>query len=62
MGAEQYTSGALAQAFTSDRFGRKGSILIWSIIFTIGVAIQTGTIDSVAQITFGYVAIGFYNL
>ncbi|KIJ53995.1 hypothetical protein M422DRAFT_24987 [Sphaerobolus stellatus SS14] len=45
--------GALGQAFTSDRFGRKGSILIWSIIFTIGVAIQTGTLNSVAQITFG---------
>ncbi|KAF8581688.1 general substrate transporter [Ramaria rubella] len=47
------SSGALAQAFTSDRFGRRGSILIWSCIFTVGVAIQTGTVHSVAQITFG---------
>lgn len=47
-------SGALGQAFTSDRFGRKGSILIWSIIFTIGVAVQTGTVRSVPQITIGY--------
>ncbi|KAF8529690.1 general substrate transporter [Hysterangium stoloniferum] len=45
--------GALAQALTTDRFGRKKSILIWTIIFTIGVAIQTGTVNSVAQITFG---------
>jgi SP family sugar:H+ symporter-like MFS transporter len=27
--------------------------LIWSIIFTVGVAIQTGTVDSVAQISIG---------
>lgn len=45
--------GALAQAFTSDRFGRRGSILIWSGIFTAGVAIQTGTTFSVAQLTIG---------
>ncbi|TEB04014.1 sugar transporter [Coprinellus micaceus] len=45
--------GALAQAFTSDRFGRRGSILIWSAIFTAGVAVQTGTGDSLAQITVG---------
>lgn len=45
--------GALTQAFTSDRYGRRGSILIWSIVFTIGVAIQTGTVNSVAQITVG---------
>jgi SP family sugar:H+ symporter-like MFS transporter len=45
--------GALGQAFTSDRFGRRGSILIWAAIFTIGVAIQTGTTFSVVQITIG---------
>ncbi|KAG6857299.1 hypothetical protein H0H87_006492 [Tephrocybe sp. NHM501043] len=45
--------GALGQAFTSDRFGRRGSILIWSAIFTIGVAVQTGTTFSLAQITVG---------
>ncbi|KAF5385355.1 hypothetical protein D9615_001062 [Tricholomella constricta] len=45
--------GALGQAFTSDRFGRRGSILIWAAIFTIGVAIQTGTEYSVVQITIG---------
>lgn len=51
-------SGALGQAFTSDRFGRRGSILIWSAIFTIGTAIQTGTAYSVAQITFCRFAAG----
>ncbi|KAI0073728.1 general substrate transporter [Panus rudis PR-1116 ss-1] len=45
--------GAIGQAFTSDRFGRKGSILIWSGIFTVGTAIQTGTTNSIAQITVG---------
>lgn len=45
--------GALAQAFTSDRFGRRGSILIWSAIFTVGVVIQTGTTFSIVQITIG---------
>ncbi|KAI5118779.1 hypothetical protein M0805_005660 [Coniferiporia weirii] len=45
--------GALGQALTSDRFGRKASILIWSAIFTVGVAIQTGTTFSIVQITIG---------
>ncbi|KAI0352263.1 general substrate transporter [Trametes cingulata] len=45
--------GALAQAFTSDRFGRRGSILIWSAIFTVGTAVQTGTVRSIVQITIG---------
>ena len=48
-----YVRGALAQAFTSDRFGRRGSILIWAVIFTVGVAIQTGTSFSIVQITIG---------
>lgn len=46
-------SGALSQAFTSDRFGRRGSILIWAAIFTAGVAIQTATQRSLPQITIG---------
>jgi MFS transporter, SP family, sugar:H+ symporter len=45
--------GALAQAFTSDGLGRRGSILFWAAIFTIGTAIQTATERSVAQITIG---------
>ncbi|KII94314.1 hypothetical protein PLICRDRAFT_36565 [Plicaturopsis crispa FD-325 SS-3] len=45
--------GSLGQAFTSDRFGRRGSIIIWSSIFTIGVVIQTATEYSIVQITIG---------
>ncbi|KAG1763553.1 general substrate transporter [Suillus occidentalis] len=48
---------AIAQAFTSDRLGRRGSILFWSAVFTIGVAIQTGTTYSLAQLVIGrYIA------
>ncbi|KAF8295744.1 general substrate transporter [Clavulina sp. PMI_390] len=45
--------GSLAQAFTADSFGRKGSIRIWSVVFTLGVVIQTATERSMAQITIG---------
>ncbi|TFL03496.1 general substrate transporter [Pterulicium gracile] len=45
--------GALGQAFTADRWGRRGSILIWSAVFTVGCAIQTGTENSMAQISVG---------
>ncbi|TFK25914.1 sugar transporter [Coprinopsis marcescibilis] len=45
--------GALAQAFTSDSLGRRGSILIWSGIFTVGVAVQTSTETSIVQMTLG---------
>lgn len=45
--------GALGQAFTADSIGRRGSILVWSAIFTAGTAIQTGTTFSIAQITIG---------
>ncbi|KAG2094815.1 hypothetical protein BD769DRAFT_1631676 [Suillus cothurnatus] len=49
--------GAIAQAFTSDRLGRRGSILFWSAIFTVGVAIQTGTTYSLVQLVIGrYIA------
>ncbi|KAF8131598.1 general substrate transporter [Boletus edulis] len=45
--------GSLAQAFTTDSMGRRGSILLWAAIFTIGVAIQTATTYSIVQITIG---------
>ncbi|KAH7105247.1 general substrate transporter [Auriculariales sp. MPI-PUGE-AT-0066] len=46
--------GALGQAFTADmKNGRRGSIFIWSAIFTVGVAVQTGTNRSIVQITVG---------
>ncbi len=46
-------SGALGQTLTSDRYGRRGSILIWAAIFTVGVAVQTGTTTSIVQLTVG---------
>ncbi|KAG9313906.1 general substrate transporter [Chiua virens] len=49
--------GAILQAFTADRLGRRGSILFWSAVFTTGVAIQTGTTYSLAQLVIGrYIA------
>ncbi|KAH7886305.1 general substrate transporter [Phlebopus sp. FC_14] len=45
--------GAIAQAFTADRLGRRGSILFWSAVFTVGVAIQTGTTHSLIQLVIG---------
>ena len=50
---QEYVGGALAQAFTSDHFRRRGSILIWAVIFTVGVAIQTGTDFSIVQVSIG---------
>ncbi|KDQ51113.1 hypothetical protein JAAARDRAFT_140816 [Jaapia argillacea MUCL 33604] len=45
--------GALGQAFTADSFGRRGSVLFWSAIFTTGIAIQTSTNTNLGQLTFG---------
>ncbi|KZS93480.1 general substrate transporter [Sistotremastrum niveocremeum HHB9708] len=45
--------GALGQAFTADRFGRKRSITLWSAIFTVGVVIQTASRHSIAQLSVG---------
>ncbi|WVQ73530.1 hypothetical protein IAR50_003104 [Cryptococcus sp. DSM 104548] len=44
--------GALLQSFTSDRLGRKGSILFWSAIFTVGIIVQVSAFG-LAQITVG---------
>ncbi|TYJ53870.1 hypothetical protein B9479_005491 [Cryptococcus floricola] len=44
--------GALLQSFTSDRLGRKGSILFWSAIFTVGIIVQVSSFG-LAQITVG---------
>ncbi|KAK8858902.1 hypothetical protein IAR55_003133 [Kwoniella newhampshirensis] len=44
--------GALLQSFTSDTIGRKGSILFWSAIFTIGVIIQVSSFG-LGQLTAG---------
>ncbi|EPT03828.1 hypothetical protein FOMPIDRAFT_1114383 [Fomitopsis schrenkii] len=45
--------GSITQAFTADRFGRRLSIIIWSVIFTVGTVIQTATNRALAQIIFG---------
>jgi len=45
--------GAILQAFTSDRYGRRGSVRIWSAVFTLGVVIQTATDRSIVQISVG---------
>ncbi|WVQ84241.1 hypothetical protein IAT38_006393 [Cryptococcus sp. DSM 104549] len=44
--------GALLQSLTSDRLGRRGSILFWSVVFTIGIIIQVSAFGYV-QITVG---------
>lgn len=46
-------SGAIGQAFTADRLGRRGSVIFWSAVFTIGVAIQTGSTYSLTQLVVG---------
>ncbi|KAF8218459.1 general substrate transporter, partial [Tricholoma matsutake] len=50
--------GAVGQAFTSDRFGRRSSILLWTAIFMIGVAIQIATQRSIVQISTGRLVAG----
>ncbi|RSH78798.1 uncharacterized protein EHS24_001707 [Apiotrichum porosum] len=44
--------GALLQTLTSDRLGRKYSIMFWSAIFLVGVVIQTASFGLV-QLTIG---------
>lgn len=44
--------GALLQSLTSDRLGRRGSIIFWSTIFSIGIIIQVASFG-LAQITVG---------
>ncbi|WVO25076.1 uncharacterized protein IAS62_006461 [Cryptococcus decagattii] len=44
--------GALLQSLTSDRLGRRGSIIFWSTIFSTGITIQVASFD-LAQITVG---------
>jgi SP family sugar:H+ symporter-like MFS transporter len=48
-----HPSGSLAQSLTTDRMGRRDSIFVWTIVFTIGVVIQTATTYSIVQITLG---------
>ncbi|GFZ50526.1 hypothetical protein JCM24511_08283 [Saitozyma sp. JCM 24511] len=50
--------GALLQTLTSDRLGRRGSIIFWSTIFTVGIVIQTSSFG-IAQLTVGRCIAGF---
>ncbi len=51
--------GAIAQAFTADSLGRRGSCILWSVVFTIGVVIQTACETSVGQLLAGRCIAGF---
>lgn len=44
--------GAFAQSYTSDKFGRKKSIMIWSVVFVIGSILQV-TAFEYAQLSVG---------
>lgn len=50
--------GAIGQAFLADRLGRKGSIIFWSVLFTIGVTIQTAAEYSRPQMLVGRLVAG----
>ncbi|KIY65663.1 general substrate transporter [Cylindrobasidium torrendii FP15055 ss-10] len=45
--------GSIGQAFTSDRYGRRGSILMWAAVFTVGTVIQTTTDVEIGQMVVG---------
>ncbi|EPQ60026.1 general substrate transporter [Gloeophyllum trabeum ATCC 11539] len=45
--------GSLLQSLTSDRLGRRPSLLIWAAIFTAGIAVQVGTGTALAQLVLG---------
>ncbi|PWN46815.1 putative monosaccharide transporter [Violaceomyces palustris] len=46
-------TGALLQAPFSDHIGRKRSMILWSLVFTLGAVIQTATINSYPQFSVG---------
>jgi len=51
--------GAIAAAFLNDHFGRRFSLVGFSVIFLIGAAIQTAASHSIGQIYAGRVVSGF---
>ncbi|KAL4767821.1 general substrate transporter [Aspergillus nidulans var. acristatus] len=51
--------GAIAGAVANDRYGRKNSLLVLSVIFMIGAAVQTGGKGTIAYIYGGRVIAGF---
>lgn len=50
--------GAIAAAFLNDRFGRRYSLMGFSVIFLIGAAVQTAATHSIGQIYAGRVIAG----
>ncbi len=50
--------GAIAAAFLNDRFGRRYSLMGFSIIFLVGAAVQTAATHSIGQIYAGRVIAG----
>ncbi|ESZ95807.1 quinate permease [Sclerotinia borealis F-4128] len=50
--------GSIAAAFCNDRFGRKYSLIGFSVIFLVGAAIQTSASHSLGQIYAGRVVAG----
>ena len=50
--------GAIAAAFLNDRFGRRYSLMFFSVVFLIGAAIQVGSHHALGQIYGGRVIAG----
>ncbi len=51
--------GAIAAAFANDKYGRRNSLLVLSVIFMVGAAVQTGGKGTIAYIYGGRVIAGF---
>ncbi|KAL4929839.1 sugar porter family MFS transporter [Aspergillus undulatus] len=51
--------GAIAASFANDRYGRKYSLLVLSVIFMVGAAVQTGGKGKIAYMYGGRVIAGF---
>ncbi|KOS20945.1 Quinate permease [Escovopsis weberi] len=51
--------GAITAAFLNDRFGRRYSLMLFTVIFLIGAAVQTGASHAIGQIYGGRVIAGF---
>ena len=50
--------GAIASAFVNERFGRKPTLMAFSVVFLIGAAIQVGAHHAIGQIYGGRVIAG----
>lgn len=50
--------GAIAAAFLNERFGRRYSLMGFSVVFLVGAAVQTGSLHSIGTIYAGRVIAG----